>query len=103
MTIKEKILNCIADKKGHDVVVLDVSKHSTITDSVIIAEGNIDRHVMAIGQAIYKELKEAKISCIYAEGLQTGDWILLDYGTVIVHIFHPEMRKKYRLEELYST
>jgi len=107
MTIKIKnILNLIAqtiyDKKGINILALDVRGISTLTDYVIIAEGNVDRHVIAIAEAILDALHEVGFECTQKEGLVTGDWIVLDFLNVMVHLFMPGLREKYRLEELWK-
>lgn len=103
----QEILNHIAqtiiDKKGFNVLALDVQDISTITDYFIIAEGNVDRHVRAIAGEVVSSLKEKGVPTIFQEGMTEGDWVVLDYLDVIVHIFVPEMRQKYRLEELWKA
>jgi len=95
----QKICQAIYDKKGFNILALDVRGISTVTDYLIIAEGNVDRHVMAIANTIVEETGTVPH---HIEGMQSGDWVLLDFVDVIVHIFLPEMREKFRLEELWS-
>jgi ribosome-associated protein len=100
-------LNCIAqiiyNKKGSNILALDVRGLSSITDYLLIAEGNVDRHVASIAHAIMDELADSGgLPLLHFEGLQTGDWIVLDYGEVMVHIFRPGLREKYSLERLWS-
>ena len=99
------ILNTIAqtifDKKGMNILALDVRNCSSMTDYVLIAEGNVDRHVIAIASAVEAALKELGISTAHEEGIKTGDWIVLDYMQIMVHIFIPGVREKYQLEELW--
>lgn len=100
-----EILNIIAqtiyDKKGMNILALDVQGISSITDYIIIAEGTVDRHVKAIAQAIESALKEVGVVPVGVEGRRDGDWIVLDYMHVMVHLFMPGLRDKYRLEELW--
>jgi len=100
------ILNTIAqtifDKKGMNILALDVRNCSSMTDYVLIAEGSVGRHVIAIASAIEASLKELGISPSHEEGVKTGDWIVIDYMEIMVHIFIPGVREKYRLEELWS-
>ncbi len=104
--VSKDLLNLIAqtifEKKGSNIVAIDIRKHSSITDYVIVAQGNVDRHVTSIGRAIQDALKEKGERPIHVEGMQTGDWVVLDYGTFIIHLFMPEMREKYHLESLWS-
>lgn len=102
-----EVLNCIAqvifDKKGSNILALDVTGLSSITDFLLIAEGNVDRHVSAIARAIIEELDEmGGPPLLHVEGLRTGDWIVLDYGEIIVHLFTPGLREKYSLERLWA-
>lgn len=100
------ILNTIAqtifDKKGFNILGLDVRGISTLTDYYVIAEGNIDRHVRAISFAIKDKLREEGLEPFHVEGEQTGDWLVMDYGDIIIHLFMPEVREKYALEELWN-
>lgn len=98
-----KIAQAIYDKKGMHIIALDVTGVSSITDYILIAEGNVDRHVVAIAKNIEKELFEAGFGHpSYIEGLQNGDWVVLDYIHVMVHLFVPGLREKYQLERLWS-
>ncbi|NGX37186.1 MAG: Ribosomal silencing factor RsfS [Chlamydiae bacterium] len=100
-----EILNTAAqaifDKKGVNILALDVKGVSTLTDYILIAEGNVDRHVVAIAQEIIETLKNKGERPTHVEGLQTGDWIVIDYLDCMIHIFMPGLRDKYRLEELF--
>jgi ribosome-associated protein len=96
------IAQAIYDKKGFNILVLDVKGVSTMTDYFIIAEGTVDRHVKAIGQMIIDELEKKGHYPFLIEGQQEGDWMVLDYTDFVVHLFTPELREKYRLEELWN-
>lgn len=96
------IAQVIYDKKGFNILALDVQGLSSITDFLLIAEGNVDRHVSSIGRAIIEELDERGEKPVHAEGLKTGDWAVLDYGDVTVHIFSPGLRERYSLERLWN-
>lgn len=100
------MLNTIAqivyNKKGFNTLALDVQGLSTITDFLLIAEGNVDRHVISMARSIIEELSEQGEEPLHTEGLQTGDWIVLDYGQIMIHLFKPGLRDKYSLERLWS-
>jgi len=96
------IAQVIYDRKGFNILALDVQGLSSITDFLLIAEGNVDRHVSSIGRAIIDELDERGEDPVHAEGLKTGDWAVLDYGQVMVHIFSPGLRERYCLERLWN-
>ena len=105
MEIKS-LLNLIAqiiyDKKGVNILALDVRGISTLTDYVVIAEGNVDRHVMGIANGILDLLEERGVKAHHSEGIKEGDWVVLDFMNVMVHLFSPGFRDKYRLEELWN-
>jgi ribosome-associated protein len=96
------IAQTIFDKKGSNILALDVHEISTLTDYVIIAEGNIDKHVIAIAHAIIERLQQLGQAPMYVEGMRTGDWIVIDYLHIMVHIFMPGLRDKYQLEQLWK-
>jgi ribosome-associated protein len=96
-----KIAQTIFDKKGINILALDVTGISTMTDYVIIAEGNVDRHVIAIGNAIIEALQELGFRAYTTEGMKSGDWVVIDYFNIMVHLFMPGLRDVYKLEELW--
>ena len=96
------IAQTIYDKKGVNSLALDVRGISTLTDYVIIAEGNVDRHVMGIANGILDALEERGIHPHHVEGLKEGEWVVLDFMDVMVHLFSPGFRDKYQLEELWK-
>lgn len=96
------IAQVIYDKKGFNILALDVRGLSSITDFLLIAEGNVDRHVSSIGRAIIDELGERGEEPVHVEGLKTGDWAVLDYSEIVVHIFSPGLRERYSLERLWN-
>lgn len=98
-------LNLIAqtlyDKKGFNILALDVREVSSLTSYFIIAEGNVDKHVVALAKAIIGDLKKEGHLPIHVEGLDIGDWVVIDYLDVVIHLFMPGVRQKYQLEELW--
>ncbi len=103
---KNILLNSIAqaifDKKGFNILALDVRGLSSLTDFLVIAEGNVDRHLQAIAHAIIGEMKKQDRLPYFAEGTEGGEWIVLDYLDIIIHLFLPFYREKYQLERLWS-
>lgn len=91
----------IYDKKGVNILALDVKGVSSLTDYVLIAEGNVDRHVMALANEVMQTLGKEGEKPIYVEGLQSGDWVVIDYCDYMIHIFMPGLRDKYQLEEIF--
>lgn len=107
MTIKDKqILDSIAqvifDKKGFNILALDVRGISTMADYFIIAEGSVDRHVRSLYTNINDQLSEMEMKPFHTEGVREGDWIVMDYGAIVIHLLIPELREKYALEELWK-
>lgn len=102
----KKLINLIAqiiyDKKGFNILALDVTEQSSLTNYLIIAEGNVDRHIKAITDEIINELKKIKEKPLYVEGFSEGDWIIIDYFNIMVHLFKPHMREKYNIEKLFE-
>lgn len=96
------IAQVIFDKKGFNILALDVQGLSNITDFLLIAEANVDRHVASVARAIEEELDAKGESPVHVEGVKTGDWAVLDYGNIVVHIFGPGLRERYSLERLWS-
>jgi len=97
------ISQVIYDKKGTNILALNVQGISNITDYMLIAEGAVERHGTAIARSIIDQMEELGTPLLRAEGLKEGDWIVLDYGQIIVHIFaKPGLREKYSLERLWE-
>jgi ribosome-associated protein len=91
-----------SDKKGNDIVLLRTAELTTMADFFVIASGRSDRQVQALARAIVDELREDGIRPVGTEGRSSSGWVLLDYGSVIVHVFAPEEREFYGLERLWS-
>lgn len=102
----QETLNAMAqiiyDKKGSNLLALDVRGLSSITDYLLIAEGNVDRHVISLAKALIDQMEEKGHKILHVEGLKMGDWVVLDYGSIIVHLFMPGLRQKYSLEKLWT-
>jgi ribosome-associated protein len=96
------IAQAIFDKKGFNILAIDVRGLSSITDFLLIAEGNVDRHVSSIARAVIDEMAERGEEPVHTEGVRTGDWAVLDFGEITVHIFSPNLRERYSLERLWS-
>jgi len=101
---KELILEAIKEKKGHEIVTIDLSEvENSICDCFIICHGESVTQVGAITESIERKLKEeVLIKAHHVEGLQNSQWVLLDYFDILVHVFQEEYRAFYRLEELWA-
>ena len=93
----------LRDDKAEDVTVLDLIGKTSIADHMIIASGRSARHVTAIADHIIDRLKEVGVGSVSVEGRQQADWILLDVGDVIIHLFRPEIRAFYNLEKMWAV
>lgn len=98
-----EIAEIISDKKGSDIVLLDTGKVSTIADYFVIATAESERQAKAIVDEIEKKMKAHRKLPLSVDGEINSGWVLLDYGSVIVHIFNPGTRDYYDLEDLWSN
>jgi ribosome-associated protein len=89
--------------KAEDIVTIDLSDKSSIGDTMIVTTGRSNVHVAAIADRVLKNLKAAGRTGISVEGLRQGDWVLIDAGDVIVHVFRPEVRAFYNIEKMWSA
>ncbi len=96
------VQDALEDLKAYDIRFFDVRRLTSITDIMIIASGNSDRQVKALANKVLDSMKEHHIKPLGVEGVQQGDWALLDLGDVIVHIMRPVVREYYQLEKLWS-
>jgi ribosome-associated protein len=95
------ILSRLDDMKAEETVTIDLRGKSAFSDYMIVTTGRANRHVGAIAENVTKALKENGIKGIHVEGLPNCDWVLIDSGDVIVHVFRPEVREFYNLERLW--
>lgn len=102
--LNDFIIDCIQDIKGKNIVKLDLTEiEESSADHFIICEGDSTTQVKAISNNIYKRLKDEKeIMPNHVEGMAGAQWILVDYFDTVIHIFHPEKRAFYEIEELWS-
>jgi len=105
LNAKERAIMCATlalDKKAFDVKVLEISRLSSIADYLVIATGKSDKQAQAIADSIKQGLKKYG-KALDVEGLKEGNWIVIDYGDVIVHVFHEELRRYYDLDGLWHN
>src|SRR5438105_14319188 len=96
------ILSRLDDMKAEETVTIDLRGKSAFSDYMIVTTGRANRHVGAIAENVTKAFKENGIKSIHVEGLPNCDWVLIDSGDVIVHVFRPEVREFYNLERLWT-
>ena len=98
----KQIAKTLDDKKAVDIIALDVSHLTVITDYMVIASGRSVLQTRSLADDLDDKMAELDIPLRTREGYQEGRWIVMDYGTVLVHIFHPESREYYHLERLWA-
>ena len=96
------VIAALEDVKGQDVVTIDVRELSDITDTMVVVSGASNRQVKALAQSAVEAGKKAGFQPIGVEGLDEGEWVLVDFGDVIVHVMQPATRAFYELEKLWS-
>jgi ribosome-associated protein len=96
------ILSRLDDMKAEETVTIDLRGKSAFSDYMVVTTGRVNRHVGAIAENVTKGLKENGVKGIHVEGLPNCDWVLIDSGDVIVHVFRPEVREFYNLERLWT-
>ena len=101
--LAEFILDILDTQSAEEIVKLDLRGKSSIADYMLVASGRSNRHVGALADYVLKGLKEKGIEKLGAEGLEQCDWVLIDAGDVIMHLFRPEVREFYSLEKMWSV
>jgi len=100
--LKKEIENILNDNKAIEVKSVNLKNKTSIADFMIIATGNSSRHIQALSEILINELKKKGINNCRLEGRNSNDWKLIDAMDIIIHIFHPEKRKFYDLERMWS-
>ena len=100
--LKKEIENILNDNKAMEVQSINLKNKTSIADFMIIASGNSSRHIQALSEIIFDKLKKRGIENCRLEGRNSNDWKLIDAVDIIIHIFHPEKRKFYDLERMWS-
>ncbi len=100
--LKNTIITALEDLKANDIAVLSVAESSTVTDWMVIASGTSNRHVKSLANNVEVEAKQSGYKPLGAEGNDTAEWILVDFGDVIVHVMLPSTREFYDLESLWT-
>jgi ribosome-associated protein len=98
-----RVVASLDDDKAQDIVTIELAGRSSLCDAVIVATGTSSRHVASTAEHLARRLKEAGYGAPKVEGLGTGDWVLVDAGDVIVHLFRAEVRSYYDLESMWSV
>lgn len=100
--MKQLVVDALEDVKGVDIVALDVRGKTSITDFMVIASGRSDRQVKSLAQNVVDKAREQGLVLLGVEGEREGEWVVVDLGEVVAHIFIPEKRDFYNLEKLWG-
>ena len=100
--LKEIVINTLDLNKAQDIVTIDLKNKSSMADYLIIASGTSSRHIQSLSEQVLEKLKNNGVKDSKIEGKESGEWKLVDGIDLIVHIFHPEKRKFYELEKIWS-
>ena len=100
--LKQIIISTLDNNKAQDIVSIDLKDKSSVADYMIIASGTSSRHIQALSEQVLEKLKDSGIKDSKIEGKDSAEWKLVDGIDLIIHIFHPEKRKFYELEKIWS-
>ena len=100
--LKDLILKTLDSNKALDIISIDLKNKSSMADHMIIASGTSSRHIQALSEMVLEKLKTNGVKNSKIEGKESGDWKLVDGIDLIIHIFHPDKRKFYELEKIWS-
>jgi len=100
--LKMEIINLLKDNKAKEITSIELKNKTSIADYMIVASGTSSRHIQALSEILINDLKKKGINDCHLEGHDSNDWKLIDAIDIIVHIFHPEKRKFYNLERMWS-
>jgi ribosome-associated protein len=95
------VVDALEDVKAHDIEVIDTRELSPLFERVVVASGDSNRQTRALVRHVFDRVREAGIPVVGMEGEQTGEWVLLDLGSIVVHVMQPAIRSYYNLEELW--
>ena len=100
--LSQIVINALEDLKAKNIVQLDVREMTDVTDTLIIASGTSNRHVKSIANNVVEDSKKLGYMPLGVEGIDAGDWVLVDFGDIVVHVMQEETRNFYELEKLCS-
>jgi ribosome-associated protein len=100
--LNKKIIDSLDDLKGQNITEMDVKTLTDVMDTLIIVTGTSNRHVKSLATNVVEDLKKDDIRPLGVEGMESGEWVLVDYGDTVVHVMLPAMRDFYEIEKLWS-
>jgi ribosome-associated protein len=102
-TLIDVVLDSLDDAKAEDTIAIDITGKSSLSDHMVVASGRSHRHVGAVADQLMRAIKDAGFGTARVEGLTSCDWVLVDAGDVIVHVFRPEVREFYNIEKMWQA
>ncbi len=100
--IKDQVVNALEDVKGQDINVLDIADISDFADYMVVVSGTSDTHVKALARSASDSLRKQGVNPLNEDGADVGEWVLVDFGDVVLHVMRPEVRDYYDLEKLWD-
>lgn len=100
--VQSYVVDALEEIKGVDITILDVTHLTSITDVMIVCSGTSQRHVKSLANNVVETAKEHNVTVLGVEGMQSGEWVLVDLGSVVAHIMQPSAREFYNLEKLWK-
>ena len=100
--ITKIIHKVLSDNKAKDITKINLEKKSSIADFMIICSGTSNRHVISLSNYLVEALKKENLNTLNVEGIRNGDWVLVDAGDIIIHLFRSEVREYYGLEKMWA-
>tara|TARA_B110000483_G_scaffold89368_1_gene110340 strand:+ start:5069 stop:5410 length:342 start_codon:yes stop_codon:yes gene_type:complete len=101
--IIDVVRKALEEIKGKDIAILDVTNVTDVMDTMIVASGSTNRQVKALANTVIEDAKKAGFQPIGVEGMEGGEWVLVDLGDIVIHIMQPAIREFYELEKLWSV
>ena len=102
LTLCKLIEKSLSKNKAEEITIIDLKKKTSIADFMIICTGTSNRHLIALSNYLNEELKKLRLNMLNIEGQKGGDWIVVDAGDIIVHLFRREVREYYNLEKMWA-
>lgn len=99
---RDVVVHALDENKGEEIVSLDLKDKCSFTDFMVVASGRSARHVSALADHVVDALRKADGHVMSVEGRETGDWVLIDAGDVVIHLFRPEIRQFYNIEKMWA-
>lgn len=100
--LSDLIMKSLDEDQAEDILAIDLTGKSSVADMMIVASGRSGRHVAALADHLLSKLKDAGAGRLKVEGLQNSDWVLIDAGDVVTHLFKPEVRQFYSIEQIWA-